>query len=332
MGTASAALLTACSQETPRGTSDAVELLNVSYDPTRELYRAINPAFARFWQSEPAHGPVNITMSHGGSGAQTQSVLDDANAAQVVTLAVPYDIDRIAEAGLTDPNWRARLPNNSAPYTSVIVFVVRRGNPKRISDWPDLIRNDVNIVIPDPRTSGGARWSYLAAWAYARRTPRGDDGAREFVQRLYANAPVLDAGARGSTDRFEGGEGDVLIAWENEAQTLADTSQFQIVTPSLSIRAEPSVAVVDANTRGPGVRQAAEAYLEFLYTLEAQELIAQHYYRPFDAGVLQRNASRFPRVPLVTVEDVFLGWRDAYETHFREGGVFDQIRPPLAAP
>lgn len=328
IGTASAALLAACGEQAPRN-GEAVSLLNVSYDPTRELYAAINPAFARFWGGQ--HGPVNITMSHGGSGAQTQSVLDGAPA-QVVTLAVPYDIDRIAAAGLTNPNWRARLPNNSAPYTSIIVFVVRRGNPKRISDWADLIRDDVSIVAPDPKTSGGARWAYLAAWAQARRAADGDANARAYVQRLYANAPVLDAGARASTERFKSGEGDVLIAWENEAHVLTDTERFQIVTPSLSIRAEPSVAVIDAHTRNPTVRETADAYLEFLYTLEAQEIIAQHYYRPFDAGVLQRNASKFPNVPLITVEGVFESWQDAHETHFREGGIFDQIRPAPAAP
>lgn len=329
IGTASAALLAACGEQAPRNGA-AVSLLNVSYDPTRELYAAINPAFSRFWNGQ--HGPVNITMSHGGSGAQTQSVLDGRQAAQVVTLAVPYDVDRIAAAGLTDPNWRARLPNNSAPYTSIIVFVVRRGNPKRISDWPDLIRDDVSIVVPDPKTSGIARWAYLAAWAQARRAPSGDANARTYVQRLYANAPVLDAAARASKERFESGEGDVLIAWENEAHVLLDTERYQIVTPSLSIRAEPSVAVIDANTRDAAVRETANAYLEFLYTLEAQEIIAQHYYRPFDTNVLQRNASKFPNVPLVTVEGVFESWQDVQEIHFREGGVFDQIRPPSPTP
>lgn len=248
-----------------------------------------------------------------------------------MTLAVPYDIDRIAAAGLTNANWRARLPNNSAPYTSIIVFVVRRGNPKRISDWADLIRDDVSIVVPDPKTSGIARWAYLAAWAQARRAPGGDANARTYVQRLYANAPILDAAARASKERFESGAGDVLIAWENEAHVLTDTGRFQIVTPSVSIRAEPSVAVIDAHTRDALVRETADAYLEFLYTLEAQEIIARYSYRPFDAGVLQRNASKFPDVPLVTVEGVFESWQDAHETHFREGGVFDQIRPPVAA-
>lgn len=330
MGTSTAALLAACADPSGGG-GEAIDLLNVSYDPTRELYRDINPAFSRFWSGQPGHGRINIEMSHGGSGAQARSVIE-GRPAQVVTLAVPHDIDQVAEAGLINANWRARLPNNSAPYTSLIVFVVRRGNPKRVRDWSDLVRDEVIVIAPDPKTSGGARWAYLAAWAYARRTPQGDVGARNFVQSLYANTTVLDSGARASTERFESGEGDVLLAWENEAHHLTDTERFQIVTPSLSIRAEPAVAVVDANTRAPGVRAAADAYLDFLYTLEAQEIIARHYYRPFDANVLQRNASRFPNVPLVTVEDVFGSWQDAHETHFRDGGVFDQIRQPPPAP
>lgn len=323
IGTASAALLAACNSQSPGSRAGAVNLLNVSYDPTRELYAEINPAFARFWAEE--HGQANITMSHGGSGAQARAVME-GEPAQVVTLAVPYDIDQIAERGLTNANWRARLPNNSAPYTSIIVFVVRRGNPKRIGDWNDLVRDDVSIVTPDPKTSGGARWAYVAAWAYARRAPGGDTAARAFVQRLYANAPTLDAGARASTERFRAGEGDVLLAWENEAHVLTEEGPFEIVTPSLSVRAEPAVAVIDANTRDANVRAAAEGYLEFLYTLEAQEIIARHFYRPFDADVLQHNASRFPSLPLVTIEDVFLSWPDAHQIHFRDGGVFDQIR------
>lgn len=314
-------MLAACTQRAPQANGESVDLLNVSYDPTRELYGAINPAFARLWSAQ--HGPLNIAMSHGASSTQARAVIDGQQA-QVVTLATPYDIDQIAERGLIDQNWQARLPNNSAPYTSIIVFVVRQGNPKRISDWSDLIRDDVSIVTPDPKTSGGARWTYLAAWAFAER--RMQMPQRTFVQRLYANAPSLAAGARAATAQFYQGDADVLIAWENEAHTLTGQGGFQIVTPSLSIRAEPAVAVVDANTRAPGVRAAADAYLEFLYTLEAQEIIARHYYRPFDADVLQRNADRFPNVPLVTVEDVFLSWEDAHQMHFRDGGVFDQIR------
>ena len=298
-----------------------MSLLNVSYDPTRELYAEINPAFARFWQAE--HGPVSIAMSHGASLAQARAVID-GEPAQVVTLATPYDIDVIAERGLINRNWQARLPNNSAPYTSIIVFVVRQGNPKRISDWPDLISDDVAVISPDPKTSGGARWAYLAAWAFAQRRTRIEP--RVFVQRLFANAAELATGARAATESFHGGAGDVLLAWENEAHNLVAQGGFQIVTPSLSIRAEPAVAVVDANTRASNVRAAADAYLEFLYTLDAQEIIARNFYRPFDAGVLQHNESRFPSVPLVTVEDAFLSWHDAYQTHFRDGGVFDQIR------
>ncbi|MGE0662618.1 MAG: sulfate ABC transporter substrate-binding protein [Hyphomonadaceae bacterium] len=324
VGTSAAALLAACGEPTPTGRGLAIELLNVSYDPTREFYAEINPAFARQWTSDPAHGQITINMSHGGSGAQARAVMEGL-AAQVVTLAVPYDIDLIAERGLIARTWQARLPNNSAPYTSIIVFVVRRGNPKAVRDWGDLVRGDVTIVTPDPKTSGGARWTYLAAWAYAQR--RSSEQPRDFLRRLYANTPTLDAGARASTDRFVAGEGDVLLAWENEAHILTERGGYEIVTPSLSIRAEPAVARVDANTREPAVQAAADAYLDFLYTLEAQEIAARHYYRPFDAGVLQRNANRFPIVPLLTVADEFLSWPDAHRVHFADGGVFDQIRP-----
>lgn len=323
LGTSAAALLAACSEQAPLQRGAAIELLNVSYDPTGAFYADINPAFARQWASEPAHGPVSIAMSHGGSGAQARAVIG-GQSAQVVTLAVPFDIDQIAEAGLTDRNWRARLPNNSAPYTSIIVFVVRQGNPKDIRDWGDLVRDDVDIITLDPKTSGGARWTYLAAWSYAMRRASGEP--RDFVRRLYANAPSLDVAARAATARFARGEGDVLLAWENEAHNLTDQGGYEIVTPALSIRAEPAVARVDANTRDEAVREAADAYLQFLYTLEAQEIAAKYYYRPFDADVLQRNASRFPRVPLVTVEEMFGSWADAHRVHFVDGGVFDQIR------
>jgi sulfate/thiosulfate transport system substrate-binding protein len=325
LGTSTVALLAACGeQQGPVQRGAAIELLNVSYDPTREFYAEINPAFARQWTSDAAHGPVTINMSHGGSGAQARAVMDGL-AAQVVTLAVPYDIDLIAERGLVARTWQARLPNNSAPYTSIIVFVVRQGNPKGIRDWGDLVRDEVSIVTPDPKTSGGARWTYLAAWTYAKR--RASEQPQDFLRRLYANAPALDAGARAATARFARGEGDVLLAWENEAHNLVDQGGYEIVTPSLSIRAEPAVARVDANTEDPAMRAAADAYLAFLYTLEAQQIAAKHYYRPFDAGVLQSNASRFPNVPLVTVADEFLSWLDAHRIHFRDGGIFDQIRP-----
>lgn len=319
--TASAALLTACGDQTPQARGGAVALLNVSYDPTRELYADINPVFSGFWAEH--HGPIGITMSHGASGVQAQAVID-GEPAQVVTLAVPYDIDLIAERGLIARTWQARLPNNSAPYTSIIVFVVRQGNPKQIRDWSDLARNDVGIVMPDPKTSGGARWTYLAAWAYALQRLRIEP--RSFMRLLFGNTATLASGARAASEAFSQGEGDVLLAWENEAHTLVDQGGYDIVTPTLSIRAEPAVAVVDANTRDRNVREAAEGYLEFLYTREAQEIIARRYYRPFDAEVLAANADRFPTVPLVTVQDVFLSWHDAHQMHFRDGGVFDQIR------
>ncbi len=318
-----AALLAACSESTLTARGPAIDLLNVSYDPTREFYAEINPAFARHWASDPANGPVNIAMSHGGSGAQTQAVLDGLQA-QVVTLATPLDIDRLAEGGLLDANWRARLPNNSAPYTSCIVFVVRAGNPKQIVSWSDLIRPNVRVVTPDPKTSGGARWTYLAAWVYAARQ-YGPSRQRDFIDRLYANAATLDSGARASTERFTGGEGDVLLAWENEAH-LIGRDAFEIVAPPMSIRAEPPVTYVDRNLADEPSRGAALAYLQFLYTLPAQEMAARHFYRPFDQSVLTANAARFPRIPLVTVEDEFGSWADAYRTHFADGGVFDQIR------
>ncbi|MEQ1820634.1 MAG: sulfate ABC transporter substrate-binding protein [Terricaulis sp.] len=321
IGTASAALLTACGEQGSQTRGGSVSLLNVSYDPTRELYADINPVFSRFWAQN--HGQIGIAMSHGASGSQAQAVIA-GEPAQVVTLAVPYDIDLIAERGLTARTWQARLPNNSAPYTSIIVLVVRQGNPKQIRDWSDLARNDVGIVMPDPKVSGGARWTYLAAWAYALRRLHVEP--RSFMRLLFGNTATFATGARAATESFYQGEGDVLLAWENEAHNLVDQGGFEIVTPTLSIRAEPAVAVVDANTRDPNVREAAEAYLEFLYTREAQEIIARRYYRPFDAEVLAANSDRFPNVPLVTVQDVFLSWHDAHQMHFRDGGVFDQIR------
>lgn len=325
LGTACGSIVSACRPHPAPLAGAAITLLNVSYDATRELYRDINPAFSRLWQSEPGHGPVDITMSHGGSAAQARAVLDGL-AANVVTLASPFEIDQIAAAGLTDRNWRARLPNNSAPYTSIIVFVVRRDNPKRVADWSDLIRDGVAVVAADPKTSGGARWSYLAAWAYARRSSGNDAATRAFMQRLYAHTTSLDVSVRGSRERFVSGEGDVLLSWENEAQVLSQSSEYEIVRPSLTIRAEPAIALIDAHTQNPDVRSGAEAYLRFLYTLEGQTIIARNYYRPFDASVIASNASRFPGVPFVTIGDAFLSWQDAYAVHFRDGGVFDQIR------
>ncbi len=323
-------LLGACGAQDDSKHSASMRLLNVSYDPTREFYRDINQVFVERWAGEhPGEAGVEIEMSHGGSGRQARAVLDGLRA-DVVTLAVPYDIDQLASAGLISSDWRSRLPHNSAPYTSTMVFLVRHGNPKNISDWNDLIRNDVDVITPNPKTSGGARWNYLAAWAYALRQPGGnEESAREFVRRLYANVPVLDTGARGSTTTFaQRGIGDVLITWENEAflalQEFGD-NQFEIVTPSLSILAEPSVSLVDRNVDARGTREAAEAYLNFLYTPEAQELAARHFFRPRDPEVLARHSDRFRPIALITVDEVFGSWDDVHRTHFTDGAVFDQI-------
>jgi sulfate/thiosulfate-binding protein len=303
-------------------------LLNVSYDPTRELYEEINAAFRKKW--EPAHGPLTINQSHGGSGKQARAVLDGLEA-DVVTLALAGDIDAIAgKSGLLPANWQARLPQNSAPYTSTIVFVVRKGNPKKIRDWDDLGKSGVSVITPNPKTSGGARWNHLAAWSWALRQKGGSEAsAREFLTRFYKNVPVLDTGARGSTVTFaERGIGDVLVAWENEAFLLTKEigkDRFEVVVPSVSILAEPPVAVVDRNADKRGTRAAAQAYLEFLYTDEGQEIAAKHHYRPRSAAVLARHAARFPKVALVTIDDAFGGWRKAQNAHFDDGGVFDQV-------
>ncbi len=309
----------------------AVTLLNVSYDPTRELYQEVNAAFAAFWKAKTGQ-EVAIQQSHGGSGKQARAVIDGLKA-DVVTLALAYDIDAIADRGLIARDWQSRLPQHSAPYTSTIVFLVRKGNPKRIRDWDDLVRPGVSVITPNPKTSGGARWNYLAAWGYALRRWAGDQAkAREFVAALYRNVPVLDAGARGSTTTFiERGIGDVLIAWENEA--LLATRQlgpdrFDIVVPSVSILAEPPVALVDKVVDKRGTRAVALAYLEFLYTEEAQEIAGRHFYRPRSAAALAKYAAQFPRLDLFTVDEVFGGWRKAQETHFADGGVFDQIYQP----
>ncbi|MGE0827784.1 MAG: sulfate ABC transporter substrate-binding protein [Hyphomonadaceae bacterium] len=322
--------LAACGAPEREGARGAGRLLNVSYDPTRELYRDVNAAFATQWAAlHPDDEAVDIEMSHGGSGRQARAVIDGLQA-DVVTLAVPYDIDSIAQAGLIAPDWRARLPHNSAPYTSTIVFLVRAGNPKNVHDWSDLVRDDISVITPNPKTSGGARWNYLAAWAYALAQPGGNDQtARSFVQRLYANVAVLDTGARGSTTTFvQRGIGDVLLAWENEAHlAIAElgAGQVEIVMPSMSVLAEPSVAWVDRNIDRRGTRAIAEAYLRFLYTPEAQEIAAQNYYRPTDPAVLARHADRFPSLPLINVDETFGGWAQAHATHFADGGVFDQI-------
>ncbi|HEX6901919.1 MAG TPA: sulfate ABC transporter substrate-binding protein [Thermoanaerobaculia bacterium] len=306
-----------------------VKLLNVSYDPTRELYQDFNAAFARHWKAKTGND-LTVQQSHGGSGKQARSVVDGLEA-DVVTLALAYDIDAIAKAGLIAPNWQKRLPNNSAPYTSTIVFLVRKGNPKKIKDWPDLARPGVSVVTPNPKTSGGARWNYLAAWGYALRN-NGNDAAKAqgFVKRIFKNVPVLDTGARGSTVTFvERGIGDVLIAWENEAllsvRELGDKGEFQIVAPSLSILAEPPVTVVDKVANKRKTATVAKAYLEYLYTPEGQEIAAKHYYRPRNQNVAAKYAQQFPKVQLFTIDEVFGGWAKAQKTHFDDGGIFDQI-------
>jgi sulfate transport system substrate-binding protein len=306
-----------------------VTLLNVSYDPTREFYQDYNTAFARYWKAKTGQD-VTINQSHGGSGTQARAVIEGLPA-DVVTLALAYDIDAISEnGGLIAQNWQSRLPSNSAPYTSTIVFLVRRGNPKHIKDWNDLVRPGISIITPNPKTSGGARWNYLAAWGYALRANHGDQNkAREFVAQLYKNVPVLDSGARGSTTTFvQRGMGDVLIAWENEAFLAVKElgkDKFEIVVPSYSILAEPSVSVVDGVVKRRGTTEVAKAYLEHLYSEEAQEIAAKHYYRPRLKSVAARHANEFPKLTLFTINDVFGNWQNAQKTHFADGGVFDQI-------
>lgn len=304
------------------------ELLNVSYDPTRELYRDVNEGFARKWKAETGQD-LEIRQSHGGSGKQARSVIDGL-AADVVTLALAYDIDEIAQRSKSLPaDWQSRLPDNSSPYTSTIVFLVRKGNPKRIVDWNDLVRPDVKVITPNPKTSGGARWNYLAAWGYATRKYGSPDRARDYMTRLFRNVPVLDSGARGSTTTFvERAQGDVLLSWENEAFLAVNKlgkGQFEIVIPSLSILAEPPVALVDKVVDQKGTRPAAEAYLKYLYTPEAQELIAKHYYRPRDPAVAARHKARFPDIAMLTIDKDFGGWAKAQKTHFADGGEFDRI-------
>ena len=307
----------------------SVTLLNVSYDPTRELYQDFNAAFAKYWKAKTGE-TVTVKNSHGGSGKQARSVIDGLDA-DVVTLALAYDIDALYDHGkLVPSDWQKRLPNNASPYTSTIVFLVRKGNPKHINDWPDLARSGVDVITPNPKTSGGARWNYLAAWAYALKQPGGNaDSAKAFVKRIYGNTKVLDSGARGATTTFvERGIGDVLIAWENEAYLAVKElgpDKFQIVTPSLSILAEPPVSVVDKTVDKKGTRKVAQAYLEYLYSPEGQEIAAKNYYRPRDAKVAAKYAKQFAPVKLVTIDEVFGGWRNAQKTHFDDGGVFDQI-------
>jgi sulfate/thiosulfate-binding protein len=304
-----------------------VSLLNVSYDPTRELYVEFNKAFAAAYQKQ-AGKSVEIRQSHNGSGASARSVIDGLQA-DVVTLALAYDIDAIASKGLLAKDWQTSLPQNSSPYTSTIVFLVRNGNPKAIKDWDDLIKSDVSVITPNPKTSGGARWNYLAAWGYALKKFGSQDKARDFVGNIYKNVPVLDTGARGSTVTFvERGVGDVLLAWENEAFLAVKEfgeDKFQIVVPSISILAEPPVAVVDRVAEKKGTRDVAEAYLRYWYTKEGQEIAARNFYRPRDAEIAKKYDSSFAKVNLFTIDEVFGGWTKAQTEHFAEGGVFDAI-------
>jgi sulfate/thiosulfate-binding protein len=304
------------------------QLLNVSYDPTRELYKAINAAFAKQWVGQTKQ-QVSIRQSHGGSGKQARAVIDGLQA-DVVTLALAYDIDEVASKGKSiDPKWQSRLPSNSAPYYSTIVFLVRKGNPKQINDWDDLIKSNVKVITPNPKTSGGARWNYLAAWGYAQKTYGSPEKAKLFMAKLFRNVPVLDSGARGSTTTFvERGQGDVLLAWENEAFLAVNElgkGKFDIVVPSVSILAEPPVAVVDKVVDKRGTRAVAEAYLKYLYTPEAQEIIGKNYYRPRNAQVAAKYKGRFPNVKLFTIDRNFGGWKQAQANHFNDGALFDQI-------
>ena len=308
-----------------------VTLLNVSYDPTRELYVDYNAAFARYWKAKTGQD-VKINQSHGGSGKQARSVIDGLSA-DVVTLALAADIDAVATQGKLLPiNWASRLADNSSPYTSTIVFLVRKGNPKGIKDWNDLIRPGIQVITPNPKTSGGARWNYLAAWGWALKQPGGSDAtAKEFVRKLYKNVPVLDTGSRGSTTTFvQRGLGDVLVAWENEALLAIKelgSDKLQIVVPTVSVLAEPPVAVVDKVVLRRGTREVAQAYLQYLYSKEGQEIVAKNYYRPRDADVAAKYAAQYPKLNLVTIAD-FGGWAKVQPAHFGDGGVFDQIYSP----
>ncbi len=307
---------------------DKLELLNVSYDPTREFYDDFNKQFVSYWKQKSGQD-VTINQSHAGSGKQARAVIDGLKA-DVVTLALAYDIDVIAEkAKLLPYDWQSQLPNNSSPYTSTVVFLVHKGNPKHIKDWEDLIRSDVQVITPNPKTSGGARWNYLAAWAYAKKAFNGDeDKIKEFMGKLYKNVPVLDTGARGATTTFvQRNIGDVMIAWENEAylaEKETGKGKFEVVLPSVSILAEPPVAVIEKNATRKGTLEMAKAYLQYLYTPEAQELAAKYYYRPSDPKVAAKYTDRFPKLSMATIND-FGGWKDVQKKHFDDGGTFDQI-------
>jgi len=319
---AAAAMLASCGQSS----SSKLEILNVSYDPTRELYSDIDAAFARQWKAQTRQD-VTIRQSHGGSGKQARAVIDGLPA-DVVTLALAYDIDEIANrAKLIAPDWQARLPNNSTPYYSTIVFLVRKGNPKHIRDWDDLIRPGVSVITPNPKTSGGARWNYLAAWGYAQQ--HYGDRARDYMVKLFHNVPVLDSGARGATTTFaERGQGDVLLTWENDAYLAVNDlgkGKFEIIRPSVSVLAEPPVSVVDKVVDRRGTRAVAEAYLKFLYTREGQEIIAKHYFRPRDPVVAAKYKDRYPDINLLTIDKNFGGWKAAQKAHFVDGALFDRI-------
>lgn len=317
----------------PNGASKPAEvtLLNVSYDPTREFYQEYNQSFAAFWKEKTGQS-VTIRQSHGGSGKQSRSVQDGLQA-DVVTLALAYDIDALSEKQMIPADWQKRLPNDSSPYTSTIVFVVRKGNPKGIKDWGDLVKPGVQVITPNPKTSGGARWNYLAAWGYALKQSNGDkEKARLFIQDLYKHVPVLDSGARGATTTFVEREiGDVLLAWENEALLTVNTlgkDKTEIVVPSTSILAEPPVTVVDKYVDKHGTREVAEAYLKYLYTDQGQEIAAKHYFRPRSKSVADKYAGQFPKLELFTIQEVAGNWQEAQKTHFADGGIFDQIYKP----
>jgi sulfate/thiosulfate transport system substrate-binding protein len=307
-------------------------LLNASYDPTRELYADFNAAFVKFWQAK-SNQKVTVQQSHGGSGGQARAVIDGLEA-DVVTLALAYDVDAVQQSGLINQGWQKRLPQNSAPYTSTIVFLVRKGNPKGIKDWGDLVKPGIAVITPNPKTSGGARWNYLAAWEYAKRQNGGSDAkARDFISQLFRNVPVLDSGARGATTTFvQRGIGDVLLAWENEAYLALQEAKdkVEVVTPSISILAEPPVAVVDKNVDRKKTRAVAEAYLQYLYSPEGQEIAAKHHYRPRDAKVAAKYQGQFATLKLFTIDEAFGGWQTAQKTHFADGGTFDQIYKPGA--
>lgn len=319
--------LVGCGSDTAEKSKGNADFLNVSYDPTREFYTEFNKSFAAYWKNKTGQD-VTFNQSHGGSGKQGRSVIEGLEA-DVVTLALAYDIDEISQAGLIKKDWQKDFKDNSSPYTSTIVFLVRKGNPKQIKDWNDLVRDDVSIVTPNPKTSGGARWNYLAAWAYAKDKFGGDDGQiKDFMKKLFANVKVLDSGARGATTSFvQREQGDVLIAWENEAllSLKDDPDKFEIVIPSISILAEPPVAVVDDVVDRKGTRDLAKAYIEYLYTKEGQEIAAKNFYRPRDPEIAEKYKDKFPQLKLVTIDNDFGGWAKAQKDHFADGGSFDQI-------